>query len=77
MLLDREQRVVGALAGQPRDIKGWRAVHDSAFSALEYAASQIKPKAPKKPKEIKSRRGLQISLSHGISYGGGQQVRAV
>jgi hypothetical protein len=35
--------------------------------------SRIKPKGPKKLKEVKNRHRLQISLSHGISYGVGKR----
>lgn len=70
LLLDRENRVVGVLAGRPLD-PGWGAVHDSALSALESAA----PKMRLRPKDAAHRRGSYPSVSHGISFGGGQEVR--
>lgn len=75
MLIDVERRVVGALAGQPRDVEDWRAVHDDAFSALKLAALNITNL--KSSKKVKSRRGWHASIADGVSYGGGQQVRVV
>ena len=70
LLLDRENRVIGALAGRPQDA-GWGAVHDGALAALESAAPEMRLR----PKDTAHRRGSYPSISHGISFGGGQEVR--
>lgn len=71
-LLDREHRVVGVLLGTPSMPKEWQAIHDEAWAALQSVRSQLQL-----PNEgIESKRGAFPSLAHGLSYGGGQLVRA-
>jgi hypothetical protein len=70
LLLDSQGLIVGVLLGWPRDIQGWKAVHDGAFEALDKAANAI-PDSLKKA----HRRGDYPSLAHGLSFGGGQTAR--
>lgn len=72
LLLDRENRVIGALAGRPHGATDWGAVHDSALASLE----SVSKKLNFSQKDKAHRRGSYISISHGLSFGGGQQVRA-
>ena len=86
LLLDRENRVVGVLAGRPQGAMDWGAVHDSALSSLESVSKKLKvgPKVPKKKSDNSRRdtahatpshrRGSYVSISHGLSFGGGQEV---
>jgi hypothetical protein len=71
LLLDRENRVVGALAGRPLGATDWGAVHDSALGSLEAVSEQLNVCH----KDTTHRRGSYVSVSHGLSFGGGQEVR--
>ena len=62
--------VVGALCGPPKG-PGWQEVQRAAFKVLDKASAYFS-KRPKK----NNRRGTFPSIACGISYGGGQQVRA-
>lgn len=67
-LLDTEGYVLGLLLGQPRE--GWDQTHDAAFGLLKKEAAYFKARRSRK-----HRRGTFPSVAHGISYGGGQEVR--
>jgi hypothetical protein len=86
LLLDRENRVIGVLAGRPQGAMDWGAVHDSALGSLESVSEKLKVgrKESKKksdtshrdttPTPPSHRRGSYVSISHGLSFGGGQEV---
>ncbi|KAF8332937.1 hypothetical protein F5887DRAFT_1080538 [Amanita rubescens] len=67
-LLDTEGYVLGLLLGWPRE--GWDRTHDAAFGLLKKESVYFN--ARRRPKH---RRGAFPSIAHGISYGGGQEVR--
>ncbi|KAK0442271.1 uncharacterized protein EV420DRAFT_1485394 [Desarmillaria tabescens] len=66
-IIDREGRIIAALAGQPDDPK-WNEVHEEAIQSLESLRKQCKFSEDQR----KHRRGKFGALSIGISYGGGQ-----
>ena len=77
MLLDDHQRIVGALAGQPHNQKDWAHVTSQAVRKLEPIGKKlIKREAKRKNKHFCQRHGKFLSVPHGISFGGGQEVRA-
>ena len=67
------------LVGQPQD-KGWREACSGAFEALQLVARTARPAKAKhdmaQPTEAKKggRRGISISLAHGITMGPGFSV---
>lgn len=70
VLLDRDERVVGVLVGQPQD-RGWRDVCKGAYGALHKAASKVKPG---KSGTCGERRGISVGIAQGISLGPGLKV---
>jgi hypothetical protein len=73
LLLDRGHRVIGALVGRPRDPGGWSTVHSDALAALKAASDDLKFS----DREASGgRRGPFPTIAHGLSFGGGQEVRA-
>jgi hypothetical protein len=70
-LLDRQHRIVGVLAGAPRE--NWQAVQIEALDALRLVQSRLELSSQGK----KGKRGTFPSLAHGLSFGGGQLVRAL
>jgi hypothetical protein len=74
LLLDSEQRIIGALVGQPRDTHGWRAVHDDALAALGSAAIDDDLGFTPSKYERKGRHETFPTIAHGLSFGGGQEV---
>jgi hypothetical protein len=69
--MDKEKRVVGVLAGQPKS-RDWANACNNAFAALDQLAERIKPS----PKDVQSRRGIFPTIAYGISLGNGQTVCA-
>ena len=72
LLLDKEKRIVGVLAGCP-DGSGWQDTCSRAFSILQRVAKRVQPNQD----ELKSRRGIGKYVSYGISLGNGQKVSAI
>ncbi|KAG2737102.1 hypothetical protein P692DRAFT_201733700, partial [Suillus brevipes Sb2] len=68
-LLDKNKRIIGVLAGQPRD-DDWELAVSRACAAMEDARSRCAFKVC----DTQHRRGLYPCLAAGVSYGGGQQV---
>ena len=68
LLLDAERRIVAVLAGHPYD-PGWPKVQEDVFHVLQGAAMEL---GVNKVKE--HRRGTFVTLAHGLSFGGGQEV---
>jgi hypothetical protein len=69
--MDREQRIIGVLGGQPRS-KDWANVCNNAFVVLDRLSKRVVPSAA----DIKSRRGIFPTIAYGISLGNGQTVSA-
>lgn len=67
MILDDENRIMGILAGRPKD-HDWDIVHAEMSKKLEEAGNKL----PSSRQE--ARRGQYFSLSTGVSHGGGQKV---
>ncbi|OSD07796.1 hypothetical protein PYCCODRAFT_1441668 [Trametes coccinea BRFM310] len=66
-LLDKDERVIGALVGMPRD-EAWGTVTSEVSSVLEAARSTLYGNAA----PTAHRRGCFSLVASGISYGGGQ-----
>ncbi|OSD05865.1 hypothetical protein PYCCODRAFT_1464571 [Trametes coccinea BRFM310] len=66
LILDREERVIGALVGMPRD-EGWSGMVADVCVKFEAARGTLNAGALRE-----HRRGCFVALSSGISYGGGQ-----
>jgi hypothetical protein len=62
--------VIGILYAQPKDLAGWQKAHHRVFKRLKRASSYFTSRAV-----ARHRRGIFPSIAHGISFGGGQQVR--
>lgn len=60
---------MGVLVGRPRE--NWDEVHDDAVVALEWATKEMHFSDD----ELDHRRGKYGTVSHGLSFGGGQDVR--
>ena len=72
LLLDKEKRVLGVLAGCPGS-PGWQDTCSTAFSILQRVAKRVQPNQD----ELKSRRGIGKYVSYGISLGNGQKVSPI
>jgi hypothetical protein len=70
--MDREKRVIGLLAGQPKS-GDWATVCNKAFVALDRLAERVVPSE----KDIQSRRGIFPTIAYGISLGNGQKVSSI
>lgn len=68
-VVDQEDRVITILAGRPQG-SDWSLVQQKMSALLEDAPLTVQGRRGKE------RRGIFVSLSAGISYGGGQTVRA-
>lgn len=66
VIVDQEDRIMTILAGRPQG-QDWDQVHAGMSSLLEQARSNVQG-------FHKERRGKFVSLSTGVSYGGGQKV---
>jgi hypothetical protein len=81
LLLNREHRIIGVLAGRPCNAKWGEEVHDKALAALQSAASEMGLRGntakgkPEGDHDVGRRRPFP-SISYGLSFGGGQTVRA-
>ena len=76
LILDRNKRVIAVLLGKPRDTSdpgqvSWHQVHDEGVRCLKEAAVDMSLTGTTDP----HRRGTHHTVAHGISYGGGQDVR--
>ena len=74
LLLDGENRIIGVLVGQPRNLEGpqgWKAVQEDALAGLKEAAPRLKFTDKEKRD---GRRGPFPTIAHGLSFGGGQMV---
>ena len=76
LLLDAGHRIIGVLAGQPRNTHGWRAVHDDALTALKLAATSLNFTEIEEMEGPGGRRGSFSTIAYGLSFGGGQKVCA-
>ncbi|KAJ7794441.1 hypothetical protein B0H13DRAFT_1935216 [Mycena leptocephala] len=69
-LVDKESRIIAVLGGRPNDPKYLRLTQEVARQ-LEEVHGQLKLR----PDQVDGRRGAFSSVSAGISFGGGQQIR--
>ena len=69
LLLDREKRIIGVLAGQPNGAS-WEHACNNAFWVLDKLAERVKPSK----KDLESRHGIFPCIAYGISLGNGQTV---
>lgn len=67
-VLDAANRIMTVLAGRPRG-DDWEDMHTRMSSLMEHAGDQVQNARPE-------RRGNFVSISTGVSYGGGQMVSA-
>ena len=83
VLVDAEERIIGALAGAPRDQEDFNGVISDVETLLNATAPGVKTRkcGPCKDRgwddqcrKCRERRGNFKTLSVGISYGGGQTV---
>ena len=83
VLVDADDRIIGALAGAPRDQEDFKEVISEVEALLDVTAPTVKARTcgPCKDKvwddqcrKCRQRRGKFSTLSIGISYGGGQTV---
>ena len=83
MLVDAEDRIIGALAGAPRDQDDFGAVVSEVEALLNATAPGVKTRKCGPCKDLgwddqcrkcRERHGRFKTLSVGISYGGGQTV---
>ena len=72
LLLDREKRIIGVLAGQPQG-ENWASTCNRAFTALDLLAQRVVPSK----KDVESRRGIFPTIAYGISLGNGQKVSVI
>lgn len=70
LLVDSCGRVFGVLVGTPADHDGWLKVTGGIAEAMKDTAAKIKPYAH----EQRSKRGTFVSVTAGVSLGGGQTV---
>lgn len=70
-LVDRQNRILGVLGGQPKDREGWQNVVQAASDGVESAG----PRCKFNEKQSIHRRGAFPALACGMSFGGGQMVR--
>ncbi|TDL13952.1 hypothetical protein BD410DRAFT_817250 [Rickenella mellea] len=68
-LVDSENRVLGVLAGQPKD-EGWAGVATDAFDAIQDERGRMSFS----DKQVNHRRGDFPAVGVGVSYGGGQRA---
>lgn len=71
LLIDKENRVIGVLAGQPTQ-PSWTMACNNAAAVLGRLAEWAVPSA----KDIESRRGIFPTIAYGVSLGNGQTVSA-
>jgi hypothetical protein len=69
VLLDKNRRVIGILAGRPKG-SGWDEVVKEANDAMENA----KERCTFQSSDMDHRRGSYSCLAVGVSHGGGRQV---
>jgi len=69
-LLDRNKRILAALAGRPSGDQSWDGVNVDATDAMQEARSRLNFS----PGDLDHRRGLHASLAVGASHGGGTTV---
>ena len=62
--MDKEKRVIGVLAGQPRS-SNWANAYNNAFATLDRLAKRVKPS----PKDVQSWQRIFPAIAYGISLG--------
>lgn len=73
-IIDKKRRVLGILAGHADDPNWQRDVVEPASALLEQIRQEGDASGAWSQKQHDARRGDFISLTTGVSYGGGQQV---
>ena len=69
-VVDSDGRVIGLLAGHPKDTAGWMRISREAAGAIENARA----KCVFTPEQKHHRRGASPALAFGISHGNGTLV---
>jgi len=72
LLLDKRHCVISALVSWPHGAHDWGEVHDDTWGKLQSAAESLRFTANE---EAGGRCGSFPTIAHGVSFGGGQEVR--
>ena len=75
LILDKEERIVAALVGQPEDPQ-WKDIVDSAAEVMQGVERQGASMDLFTEKNLHHRRGEFLAIPAGVSFGGGQMVQA-
>ncbi|TFK61111.1 hypothetical protein BDN72DRAFT_778616, partial [Pluteus cervinus] len=75
-ILDKEQRVIGALAGQPANAQNWDQVCEEVNGVMETMSRDAYNQDSITPENSDHRRGKFLALSNGVLFGGGQKTPA-
>jgi hypothetical protein len=75
MILDKQGRIVAALVGQPDDPEWGRVINDAVAVLHEVQVVGTESDAFSQ-KSVDHRRGRFLAIPVGVSFGGGQTVRA-
>jgi hypothetical protein len=73
--LDKEERIIAVLVGQPED-PHWRDVADAAAELMQEVECLGASMDLFTEKSLHHRRGEFLAIPAGVSFGGGQTVRA-
>jgi hypothetical protein len=73
LILDKEERIIAVLVGQPDDPK-WGDVAASATEVMQEVEQLGKSSDLFTEKALSHRRGEYLAISTGVSFGGGQKV---
>lgn len=75
MILDKKERIVAVLVGQPDDPQ-WGATIDAAAGVMREVERRGADADLFAEKSLHHRRGEFLAIPAGVSFGGGQKVRA-
>jgi len=75
LILDKKERIVAVLVGQPDDPR-WRGVIDDATGVMREVERCGADMELFTQKTLHHRRGVFLAIPAGVSFGGGQKVRA-
>ena len=75
MILDKQKRIIAVLVGQPDDPQ-WRVIVDYAAEEMQEVEQLGAYEDLFNEKNLHHRRGEFLAIPAGVSFGGGQAVRA-